>query len=328
MDPSANRKRRRLFAAAGVLLLVALSTLAAAARHRDPGRRVIATAGSLPNETTETTETATSEPPSSTAADTTGSALSTGAGSSTPPSPWTVGPTTGIGNFDSVSFDGTGLPAGTYAVGQCPTAAARAGDFFKCHSHLVTVTDGHLVSTVTVGWWIAGVDCGTAPGTCLVGVMNTNPKAMWAPVSWNLAFDTSRRPTLEVMPNTGLVEGEQVEVRGSNFGPARISVQESCPLGSCGEAIATSSTSAGDFATGLTIHASYENWSHGADMGPADCDAQTCSVVVTAAPEGQADVGTQWILSFALGFAPVTTPAGTVAPTPAPGPTTSTSPGA
>jgi hypothetical protein len=70
------------------------------------------------------------------------------------------------------------------------------------------------------------VDCGAAPGTCIVGVNNADPKSTFAPVTFDLTFDPAKRPRIEVTPDTGLVDGQAVEVRGIDIGAGSVSFSE------------------------------------------------------------------------------------------------------
>ena len=77
-------------------------------------------------------------------------------------------------------------------------------------------------------WWMssARVDCGAAPGTCVVGFMSADPRSTFTPVSFDLAFDPAKRPRIEVTPSAGLDDGQQIEVRGLNLGAGTVSFAE------------------------------------------------------------------------------------------------------
>jgi hypothetical protein len=315
------RRHRAVIAGAAAALVVVL-TILVAARSDKPRVRV---AGE--SSTTAPAESTTFEPstrlPGGTALDFGGG----GSGPAGPGSPWTVGPTTGLRNFDTVLFSGTGLPAGAYQVGQCPASDARAGNFNGCHYHEVTVGgDGRFASSLTVEWRLGGRDCGAAPNVCLVGVRNANPRSSWKPVAWDITFDAAHRPRMEVSPNAGLVEGQTVEVRGYDIGPAAISFYEMCGSGPlCGAAVETSTAADGSFRAALTVHYSFRYIAHAMDIGPGVCDGETCAISMTATYSRPAEVGSRWDAEVSLGFAAVPP---TTAPAPMLPPTTVAEPGA
>jgi len=231
-----------------------------------------------------------------------------------------------------VLFSGTGLPAGAYQIGQCPASGARAGDLSGCHYHDATVgADGRFASSLTVMWRVGGLDCGAAPGVCLVGVRNANPRSPWKPVSWDIAFDPAHRPRVEVAPSAGLVDGQVVEVRGYDIGRAAVSFSERCAgSGTCGAAVEASTGLDGSFRATITVRSSFDYFSRAGEFEHGICDGETCAIEVTATYSGPAEVGSRWDAEVPLGFVavpPTTATAPTIPPTTvaAPGAAPSTS---
>jgi hypothetical protein len=286
------RRRRRRAAAVGTAALVVVLAAGGgvlAARHGSDGGSVRTRSGS------SGPTVATSTPESST---TTGvpavSVPPTGPGSTQGPpgaGSWNASPTTGLANFDDVTITADGVPAGSSDVAQCPAAAARANDLSKCLLNtIVNVTDGHLTARVRAFWWMSSgqIDCGAAPGTCLVGVASTSPRSTFVPVSFNLSFNPALRPRIEVTPNTGLVDGQQIEVRGINVGAGSVSFSECLQdqWGSCQYANATAGAD-GNFTATFTVQRVLHWGYHGMIDQSGECGVDgACVIEVWVTPNG------------------------------------------
>jgi hypothetical protein len=110
-----------------------------------------------------------------------------------PPGPaWEASQTTGLGNLDPVTIHATGMPQGGYAVGQCPPGAGPP-DFDGCQltgdPSVAYPVNGEFTSTVRVERWMLDgtVDCGRAPGTCVVGFMNISKDSGFTPVGFPIS---------------------------------------------------------------------------------------------------------------------------------------------
>ncbi len=228
------RRRQRRVAAVGaaavVLMLAAGGGVLAAQRGSDTGSLSTRNGSSEPTvpttePSTTTTHTATTSTiPGTTTVPSQGPGPTNASGSN---SSITAAPTSGLGNFDDVTVTATGVPNGSYDVGQCP--AGHVGDLNQCLlNDVVDVTDGHLSAKVHVFWWMntGQVDCGAAAGTCVVGLQSADPRVAFAPRTFDLAFDPAKRPRIEVTPNTGLADGQEIQVRGINVGAGSVSFAE------------------------------------------------------------------------------------------------------
>jgi hypothetical protein len=124
-----------------------------------------------------------------------------------------------------VTITATGIAPDNYYVGQCPAGEAPSFDHCVMY-HGITVTDGTLTSTLHAFWWLNGgdIDCGSAPGACIVGAMNGRTGAIVA--SFPISFDPARRPTITVTPKDSLKDRQTVVVRGVNIGEGRVQVGE------------------------------------------------------------------------------------------------------
>jgi Neocarzinostatin family len=319
------RRRRRAVAvttAAAVVVLAAGGGVLAARRGPDGGS--VRTRGGS----------------ESTLAPSTSSTTSTPVGTAPPRPPaggtggtWGATPTTGLRNFDDVTITATGVPAGSYDVGQCPAASARAGDLSRCLLNaVVDVTDGHLTAKVRAFWWMSSgqIDCGAAAGTCLVGVRDASPKSTFVPVTFDLGFDPAKRPTIEVTPSTGLVDGQGVEVHGINVGAGSVTFSECLrdQWASCTYATATAGAD-GNFTATLPVQRVLHWGFHGLIDQSSECGVDgDCVVVVWVAPNGfenfDSSIYRVWIeptRPVVLGFAPAPPPTTTTTTS-----TTSTTP--
>jgi hypothetical protein len=233
---------------------------------------------------------------------------------------WQASPTTGLANFDDVTITADGLPAGSYDVAQCPAAAARAGDESKCLLNtIVNVTDGRLTARVRAFWWMASgqIDCGAAPGTCLVGVQNTSPKSPFVPVTFDLSFDPAKRPRIEVAPTTDLTDGQQIEVRGINVGAGSVSFSECLQdqWATCQYAAATAGADR-NFTTTFPVQRVLHWGFHGNVDQTSECGVDgPCVIEVWVTPNGFENFDTSvyrvWIEPthpVALAFAPAPPP--------------------
>ena len=291
-----HKRQRRVLVVAGVsVLVVALATAVSAWPNErgGPVRTADETATTTP---TEVTTSGSSLPGETVSVAPTGTGTT---GSATPgtPSPWTVGRLTGLGNGDTVTIEGTGIPNGVYLVGQCPAYVVQTRDITPCSRQSHTVVDGHLEATVTVGWWIANTDCGLAPGSCLVGALNMTTSE---PISWDLAFDPARRPRIEVLPSTGLVDDQVVEVRGYNLGPGGGTLEECTEPMNCASQVSVSWPD-GSFSVPFTVSAVMMQYHHAPAGGIEVVCGGGCSIELAAS-----DLVLEVVLQFASSSSPTT----------------------
>jgi hypothetical protein len=190
-----------------------------------------------------------------------------------------------------VTITATGLANGTYNVGQCPATVTTTGDLLDCTlDAVVDVRDGNLTAAVRAWWWMDSgrVDCGAVPGTCIAGLRSADPRSSFAPVTFDLAFDPAKRPTLEVTPLSALVDGQTIEVRGINVGAGTVSIVE-CLVDqwdSCQAHEATAGAD-GNFRTTFAIDRVLHWWSHGSIEFAEECGVESeCFITAWITPNG------------------------------------------
>ena len=214
--------------------------------------------------------------------------------------------TSGLTNLAPVTMSATGLPSDTYYVGQCPAGVTPS--ITACvSSHVITVTDGTLASTVRVLWWLPhDVDCGAADGACVVGVFS--PRTGVTMASYPISFDATRRPTITVTPTDALTDGQSVTVRGANIGEGRVQIEECVPpRSSACVSVELAVGPSGAFTTPMTVRRVIDWYSR---SGPATsvCGIDgDCAIDVTFLPNGF-ESQRMWITahrSVVLHFAPV-----------------------
>jgi hypothetical protein len=222
-------------------------------------------------------------------------------------SPWRVSPTIGLTNLAPVTITATGIPSASYYVGQCP--AGQTPGLNECVlNNVVTVSDGTMSSTVHVFWWLDNgqIDCGIAPGACVVGVMNARTTAITA--SFAISFDPARRPQITVTPDQSLTDGQSVVVHGVDVGEGNVQVEE-CLLpqwASC-TGVETKSQPDGTFATAMTVYRRLQWDGHGPGSGTCGIDGD-CVLEVWITPK-DLDSYRIWInpnQPVTLHFAPAT----------------------
>jgi hypothetical protein len=243
----------------------------------------------LADSTPETSEPSTSEPSTSTVAPTTpqtpDSQPAPVPAPTAPPSPWQVSATSGLTNLAPVIITATGIPSETYYVGQCPAGVTPSLDACVLHD-VVTVTDGTLTSTVRVFWWMQGgnVDCGSAPGICVVGVMQARGAVTVA--SFPISFDPARRPTITVTPGESLTDGQTVVVRGVNIGEGSVVVEECVSDSPACIVVQASSGADGTFTAELTVNRLIEWFGRGGPTSSVCGVEGDCVVEVWLTPKG------------------------------------------
>jgi hypothetical protein len=302
----------------GCLLALVVGLVACGGSNHHPTRRSppIAASTSVPS---------TSEPSTTALAPTTSGTAGTqlpqeSAPTTGPSSPWHISATSGLTNLAPVTFNATGIPPGNYAVGQCP--AGQTPSLTTCAANgrpnFVTVTDGTLSSTVHVFWWLSNgrVDCGSAPGACVVGVANQNPRSGFAPVSFPISFDLARRPKITVTPDNSLSDGQSVVVSGADVGEGTVQIEECLvPQWASCTYLEARSQPDGTFRTTMTVHRQLQWGGHGAGSGTCGVDGD-CAVEVWVTPKGL-DSYRIWInpdQPVGLRFAPAPPPPSTASP--------------
>jgi hypothetical protein len=301
--------RRRwlgLTALGGVAAVIVVATFLFA-RHNGRGRVVVAAsradsatiAGSPQDKTTTMSAEATTIRETTTvggtgiAARTTNSPFSRRNTSATrPSSPWHVSATTGLTNLAPVTISAIGIASGSYDVGQCPTG--QAPNLNTCVlDNVVTVSDGTMNSTVHVFWWLQNgrIDCGSAPGTCVVGVANAVTGA--TVVNFPIAFDPSRHPTITVTPATSLVDGQSVVVHGVYLGEGTMQIEQ-CLLpewASC-TGVDVPTQPDGTFTISITVHRQLQWLAHGSYAESSTCDVDgTCVIEAWMTPADLSSYG-------------------------------------
>jgi hypothetical protein len=132
------------------------------------------------------------------------------------------------------------------------------------------------------------VDCGAAPGACLVGLQSADPRVDFAPRSFGLAFDPAKRPRIEVSPATGLGDGQQVSVHGINVGAGSVSFAECLrdQWGSCQYADASAGND-GTFTATFTVQRVLHWGYHGLLDQSGQCGVDgDCVIEVWIRPNG------------------------------------------
>ena len=264
-----------------------------------------------------TSEPSTLEPSTAVAPSTTDTAAQpppANAPTTEPSSPWQVSETSGLTNLAPVTITATGIPSDTYYIGQCP--AGQAPSFDVCvQNDAVVVTNGTLTSTVHAFWWLNDVDCGSAPGTCVVGAMNASESAVVA--SFPISFDPARRPTITVTPNDPVTDGQTVVVRGFDVGAGTVQVGECLRSGrpACTFVKVTSRPN-GTFSASMTVSRRIDWWGRGGPVSSTCGMDDDCVIEVWLWPEGFDSKGI-WInpdRPVALQFAPEPPPSSTTSP--------------
>jgi hypothetical protein len=286
-------KKKRLAVLVGVVAAVLVAaTITVVIRDRDGSDFVQVLRRSRPtleNSTSQTSAPSTSMSSTSTTVptpETMGSQDTPETAPTTAASPWQVSATSGLTNLAPVTITGTGIPSESYDVGQCPANEAPSLDACVLN-HVVTVTDGTLTSTVQAFWWLKNgrVDCGSAPGACVVGVMNARTAETVA--SFPISFDTARRPTISVTPASSLIDGQTMVIRADNIGAGSVNIGECILAGymSCTD-VDLPSNPDGSYTASLTVVRMFEWLSRG---GPASgiCEVDyDCVVRVSVTPPG------------------------------------------
>jgi hypothetical protein len=330
-DDGADLVRRRRVAVVVVGLTVAAVVVAVAlvaGNRHDRGDSVQVRSPATTSVVDPGTET--SEPP---ATDVASSSTSTPTGATsdttappaaapTKPGPaWEVSRTSGLASLDPVTIHATGMPQAGYAVGQCPPGAGPP-DFRGCQltgdPSVAYPVNGEFTSTVLVERWMLDgtVDCGRAPGTCVVGFMNLNPGAHFAPVAFPISFDPARRPQITVTPDDALADGQSVVVSGVGVGEGTVEIEE-CLLpawASC-TSLEAQSRADGTFSTSMIVHRTLTWGGHGAGSGTCGVGG-TCVVHVWITPKGWNSL--LWLnpdQPVVLNFAPVPTTTSTTTST-------------
>jgi hypothetical protein len=311
------RRRRRTRVAITAAFVVAALAVAVGIASSAPGKnrvQVSVTPTTLVSEpTTSTTNTTTTSQPSAPAASTLPTSQATLPlplnGPTTPRSaPWLISATSELTNLAPVTISATGIASGSYYVGQCP--AGQTPNLNTCAlNDVVTVSDGTMTSTVHVLWWLQNgqIDCGSAPGACVVGVVNAQTAA--TVVSFPIAFDPTRHPTISVTPNDSLVDGQSVVVAGADLGAGTMQIEE-CLLPQWGfcTAIDAQTQPDGTFSIPMTVHRQLQWGGHGAGSATCGIDGN-CVVEVWMTPTNLSNQRI-WInpnQPVALTFAPPTT---------------------
>ena len=328
------RRRRRIAVVVVALTVVAVvAAVALIAGSRDDRGDTVQVRSSAPTSVVAPS-TEPSEPPATAVASsstTTAAAGTAGTGSPPGAAPTTSGPawevsrTSGLANLDPVTIHATGMPQAGYAVGQCPPGASPP-DFKGCQltgdPSVAYPVNGEFTSTVRVERWMLDgtVDCGRAPGTCVVGFMNTNSGSGFAPVSFPISFDPTRRPQITVTPDDALADGQSVVVSGVGVGEGAVQIEQ-CLLpawASC-TSLAVQSRADGTFSTPMTVRRTLTWGGHGAGSGTCGVGG-TCVVHVWITPKGWNSL--LWLnpdQPVVLNFAPVpattTSTTTTIAPT-------------
>jgi len=222
-------------------------------------------------------------------------------------SPWRAGPTTGLTNLAPVTITATGIPSASYYVGQCP--AGQTPSLNACVlNHVVTVSDGTLFSTVHVFWWLENgqIDCGSAAGACVVGVVDARSAAIVA--SFALSFDPARRPQITVTPDQSLIDGQSIVVHGVDVGEGTLQVEECLvPQWASCRGVEANSEPDGSFSTAMTVSRLLQWDGHGPGSGTCGIDGD-CVLEVWITPK-DLDSYRIWLnptQPVALHFAPAT----------------------
>jgi hypothetical protein len=320
------RRQRRAIAVVAAAAVVVIAAGGGVLAARDgAGNDTLRTRGTG----SETTLAPSTSAPSTSTSTTTSTTIATtpGTNATVPPAgggpSWQAAPTTGIGNFTDVTITATGIPNGTYDVGQCPKDLPDGPTLSSCLLHaVINVSDGNLTANVRAFWWMNSgrVDCGAAPGTCVVGFMSGDPRSTFTPVSFDLVFDPALRPRIEVTPSTGLADGQQIEVRGFNIGAGSVSFAECLgdQWGSCAYASATAGADGNFVATYSVQRVLYRSY-HGTLEEAGECGVDGgCVITAFVTPAGFEDRASNF-REFIEPNGPVA-----IAFSPAPPPTTTT----
>lgn len=139
-----------------------------------------------------------------------------------------VTPTAGLVDEQEVTVEGSGFVSGEFLyVGQCAAPAVKGATPSPClnSTYLNAGPDGTIESTLEVRRLVGGfggdpVDCAEAEGRCVVRASNGfDEDSTLVPLSFDPDGPLPPRPTVRVVPEVGLADGQTVEVQGSGFSP-------------------------------------------------------------------------------------------------------------
>jgi hypothetical protein len=137
---------------------------------------------------------------------------------------------------------------------------------------VVTVSNGTLSSTVHAFWWLEDgrIDCGRAPGTCVVGVTDARTGA--TVVSFPIAFDPARHPSITVTPDAALMENQSVVVHGVDLGEGTMQIRECVvPLWASCTGVDVQTQPDGTFTIPITVDRRLQWLAHGSYAESATC---------------------------------------------------------
>lgn len=214
---------------------------------------------------------------------------------SVPPPPiptLTVEPSVGLVDHQVVTATIADLAPGSYvSFEQCVvgTGPCRGGDFHEASS-------GPLVVPVAVVRDIQGGDCAVLECELAARIFGADSIRLTAPLGFDPDGPRADPPELRVLPATGLLDGQRVEVRVENMLPGDFSIVAQCRgvddvLG-CGFR--------DYFSPGLGPLRFSVDATPDFDDGPADCRIEACSIVLF---DERGEVVDAEPLSFAEGTA-------------------------
>ena len=256
--------------------------------------------------------------PPATATSTTAPATTTSAAPVTALAAVAVLPSVGLRDLQAVEVTVSGYaPDAPVGLAQCVVFGAGAGGICHGANRQDVTTDGAGTARATfvvrrvITEALGAVDCATDPAGCAIFASQAAQPTTHAPLSFDAAVPPSG-PVITVVPDTGLRDGQTVQVTGSGFTPDRRIKVAQCPAGTfafeaCDLAtqVFAQSDAAGSFSVAFTVRAGIR--AGGVAPGDVDCRAAadgTLPCTVTAAD----DLAASEHADVAVSFGAATTP--------------------